>query len=78
MCVCGIDVDAVSQYMVYMVYAYNCVYYCETCYIQHTNIQTYLAAVAGLVPVLVVQCALGDGEVGRALLRGLYVCMCIE
>jgi hypothetical protein len=29
--VCGIDIDVVSQYMVYMVY--NCVYYCDTCYI---------------------------------------------
>jgi hypothetical protein len=26
--VCGIDIDVVSQYMVYMVY--NCVYYCDT------------------------------------------------
>jgi hypothetical protein len=25
--VCGIDIDVVSQYMVY---AYNCVYYCDT------------------------------------------------
>jgi hypothetical protein len=31
--VCGIDVDVVSQYMVYMVY--NCVYYCDTCTPHH-------------------------------------------
>jgi hypothetical protein len=30
--VCSIDVDVVSQYMVYMVYncVYYCVYYCDT------------------------------------------------
>jgi hypothetical protein len=36
MCVCGIDIDVVSQYMVYMVY--NCVYYCMCIYVLHTYV----------------------------------------
>jgi hypothetical protein len=43
--VCGIDVDVVSQYMVYMVYmvymmymVYNCVYYCMCIYIPRSSL----------------------------------------
>jgi hypothetical protein len=53
--VCGIDIDVVSQYMVYMVYmVYNCVYYCDNCVYYCDNCVYY----CDIVSIIVILCLL--------------------